>query len=87
MSLRKKLTDGMALNVRVDYIGRSYHNLDFCDTMTYQRQNFGFETARIFIIPGLNFVFKFYTMYFISYSFTNFLYLFDTLILAVGLDL
>ena len=40
MSLRKKLKAGMALTARADYVGRTYHNLDFCDTMTYQSQNF-----------------------------------------------
>ena len=75
MSLRKKLKAGMALTACADYVGRTYHNVDFCDTMTYQSQNFGFETARIFIILRFKFGFKFYTMYFISYSF-NLVYIF-----------
>ena len=40
--LRIKLKAGMALTAHVDYVGLSYHNFDFCNTITYQTQNFGF---------------------------------------------
>ena len=42
LSLRNKLKAGMALTAHVDYVGLSYHNLDFCNNITYQTQNFGF---------------------------------------------
>ena len=36
MSLRQKLKVGMALTAHAGYVGRSYHNWDFCNTnMTY----------------------------------------------------
>ena len=40
--LLKLLLSGMALTAHVDYVGLSYHNLDFCNTIKYQTQNFGF---------------------------------------------
>ena len=52
-SLRNKSKAGMALTAHVDYVGLSYHNLDFCNTITYQTQNFEFQTARIFTILRL----------------------------------
>ena len=42
LSLRNKLKAGMALTAHVDYVGLSYDNLDFCNTIRYQTQNFGF---------------------------------------------
>ena len=68
MSLRKKLKARMALTAHADYVGLSYHNLDFCDTEPEFRilncSDFYFNSAM-----------KFYTMYFIS-SLSNHVYIF-----------
>ena len=36
MNLRKKSKAGMATTAHVDYERLSFHNLDFCDSMTYR---------------------------------------------------
>ena len=42
IEFKKQIKAGMALTAHVGYVGLSYHNLDFCNTITYQTQNFGF---------------------------------------------